>query len=179
MKSKQLINERLFEQFEKEGKEVIYTKRGDKKIKARVTDPINKLFQDGFISFEESSTANKYTRDYDLSLCENYAQAILSDLPCGTSEFSFEDKRSQASIRVNDIKILVLHLSSHRQRKLRKKFAERSGGSKLTTFQQVLKYIFESRLSINRLAEASGMDKDSINNRAKEVAKVIYNYYEK
>ena len=104
---------------------------------------------------------------------------MTSGLPNGTSDYCFEDRRSQASQRVNHVKMLVAQLSNHRQRKLKKILAQKLIiVSNLTSSQKVLKYIFESRLSIDYLEEISGIHRDIIKTKCKEVAKVIFNYYE-
>jgi len=182
MTRRPIINEKLYEQLENKGHEIQYTYRGKDekkvKIKAKVIDPIKRLYEDGHISYQESSAADKYRIDFDFSLCTNYAQAIANGIPAGTSEFGFADRHSQASMRVNDVKMLVNHLCNHRQRKLRKKLTEITGTENLTIYQIVLCDIFEYRLSINRVSESSGFDNDNIKKRAQQIAKVIYNYYE-
>lgn len=177
MKS-ELINERLFEQLEAEGREIVYNKRNGKKVRAKIIDPIKKLYEKGYISIAECKSADLYSMDFELSLCANYAQAVSNGLAPGTSEFSFEDKRLQASKRVNDIKMLVKHLSSYRKRKLRKKLAELYGDQNLTTYEKVLKYVFEKRLKIRRVEERTGINYVIIEARSKEISKLIHNYYE-
>lgn len=175
MKPKQLINEKLFEQFEADGKEVVYTERRGRKIRARVVDPIKKLFEKGEISYGESSSADKYSMDVELSICENYAQTIINGLPASTNELSFEDRRSQASIRVNDVKMLIAHLNTHRQRKLRKILI---GHKKSTLYEMILCLIFENRCGIVKVERAIGINHERIYDKCKEIAKVIHNYYE-
>lgn len=177
MKS-EVINVKLFEQFEAEGHEVSYIKRNKRIIGARKIDPVKKLFEKGYISFEESAAADKYSFDFELSKQDNYAQAVLNGLPASTNEFSFEDKRSQASRQVNDVKMLVSHLCSYRQRKLKKKLSELNGAENLTTYHKILDHVFEKRLSIRRLETKIGVNYVDIEKKSKEIIKIIHNYYE-
>ncbi len=176
-----LINEKLFDQFEKEGREVSYVYRGEGKkkikIKANIIDPLIKLYEKRFISKEELDFANVYSEDFEISLQTNHFQAAISDIPAGTSKYCFEDIRIQSSKRVQHIKDQVLELTDEKVRKALKAASIMRGKQIKTRHERVLEYIFEKRISERRTERETGINHEDIVLLAKEISYVILKYY--
>lgn len=174
----ELINVALFEQKKESGHEVKYKERNGKKIGASIVDPIKKLYEKGHITLAECRTADLYSIDLEISLQENYAQAVSTGLPSGTSEYCFEDKRLQASKRVNDTKNLVIQISRYEKRELKNVNELLLRTAEVIFNEQVLKYSFERRLSNDKVEKIIAIHRDKIIEKCKQIAKVIFNYYE-
>lgn len=174
----ELINIVLFKQKEETGHEVRYKERSRRKIGASIVDPIKKLYEKGHITFGECRTADLYSIDLEISLQENYAQAVLNGLPAGTSEYCFEDKRIQASRRVEDIKKLVGEIAKYKKRKPKDANELVLRMVEINFNEAVLKYSFERRLSNDKIEKIIATHRDKIIEKCKQIAQVIFNYYE-
>lgn len=179
MPSKPLINEKLLEQFERQGKKVIYTTRGKKKVKAKVVDPIDELYEKNDISFQERGDVKKYSADYELSMQYKIAKVTLETRTPINSDYCFEDRRIQAAKRVDEVKFKVKMLTSRRKRKLKKKLAEILGINTLTMYERVLHYIIEMRLNPRKMETKIGGKSSDIEKRCIDIIKIISECYKK
>ncbi len=179
------LSDFLLNQYEKPGGEKygveikkVYFKK--KVVGLSEKNPLETLLNKNFITEEEINASQHYVQDYTMANMPRHAKPNWGDTPKVANDKDDEigdswDKQCKAEESVNHVKFLLQSADTEYQLK---PDAKGKRTHKAKKYIKILECVFENQKSIRYATSYLHMNDSYIEDRIKEMLKIMFNYYE-
>ncbi len=174
------LSECVLDKYKKSGVEIhkVYFKK--KVVGLSIKNPLETLLNKNFITKEEMEAAKMYAEDYTQANISKHAKQSWGETPKAANDKDDEigdswDKQSKSAEAVNHIKYLLQ--SADIKYQLRPD-AKGKRTHKAKKYINILECVFENQKSIHYATSYLHMNDSYLEDRIKEMLKIMFNYYE-